>query len=156
METMCSHCEYGNRFIDLGRCPECSNGRIVGDLFTRGIFCSNLHLITAVAVDFCKPQSCMSAMQKYYEVVLLLPLNKEQMIALGKYLNKTPAQIYLTTKKSEPLSEKFSFKEMLLLGKYLTENQVPFKIIPDFPVLPKLCECFPHMANDYEWFFEKF
>lgn len=157
MYSLCEHCEYGNRFIDLGQCPECSTGRIVGDLHTRNIFCSDLHHISAVAVDFCGKQNCYDkTIFKDYEVIIISELSCEQLISIGKYIEQTPVHIYKTIKNGSSFCEKADFYKLLKIGRYLYENNISFRIEPEFPVLYKFKECFPNLADDYQWVFEMY
>ncbi len=153
MNSLCRHCEYGNRFIDLGQCPECETGRIVGDLHTRNIFCSNLHNITAVAVDFCGTKNCYEKdVFKSYEIIVNSELSHEQLIAVSNFTEQTPVQIYKSIKNGLPFCEKMDFYKTLKIGKYLYENNIDFKIKPDFPILYKFSECFSNFADDYQWY----
>lgn len=155
MNSICEHCEYGNRFIDLGQCPECQAGRIVGDLHTRDIFCSHLHQITTFAVDFCGKQNCYDMhIFTDYQVFIASALSYQQLVDIGKYTEKTPVQLYHSIKNGSPCCEKSSFFQILKICKYLYENEIKFKTEPDFPILYNFSECFPALAQDYEWVFE--
>lgn len=155
MNNLCKHCEYGNRFIDLGQCPECSTGRIVGDLHTRNIFCSNLHYITAVAVDFCGKQNCCDeVIFRNYEVIIVSDLSHKQLISIGKYIEKSPVQVYKAIKNSSSFFEQVDFYKLLKIGRYLYENNISFHIEPELSVLYNFTVCFPDLADDYQWVFE--
>ena len=154
--TLCEHCEYGNRYIDLGKCPECDTGRIVGDLHTRAIFCSNLHRITAVAVDFCGKQNCMTGelVFRNYEITITSKLSREQLIAVGKIVEKTPVQIYKAIETDNSFCDNADFYQMLALGKYLYEHSISFQTVPEIPILYGFMVCFPNLAKDYSWVLE--
>lgn len=155
MQSLCEHCEYGNRFIDLGKCPECETGRIVGDFHTRGIFCSNLHPITTIAVDFCGQRNCWNDTEYTdYEIIITSHLSREQLIAVGKLVEKTPVQIYKSIKEQSAFCEKLYFDNMLKIGKYLYSCKIAFRVVPEVPILYGLPECYPHLVNDYSWVLE--
>lgn len=156
MEDVCDHCEYGNRFIDLGECPECHKGRIVGDLHTYGIFCSNLHAITSVAVDFCGKQHCINMIYGDYNIILSPELSREQLISVSGFVNKSPVEIYKTVKSRSSFCDTIDFKKMLKIGKYLYSNNIDFQVIPSIPIINKLCYCFPVYNDDYKWVTEKY
>ena len=103
-KNLCSHCEYGNRFTDLGACPECADGRVVGDFHTRGIFCSTGHRITSVAVDFCGKQNCenLTIWQEYTIRLCTLPDGK-RLASAAKLLGMTRTQIFRMFKNGTPI-----------------------------------------------------
>ena len=156
MTNLCEHCEYGNRYIDLGKCPECETGRIVGDLHTRDIFCSNLHKITAIAIDFCGKQNCMASeiVFRNYKIIISSKLSQEQLIAVGKIVEKTPVQIYKAIKTNNSFCDEVHFCQMLELGKFLYERSISFHTIPKIPTLCKFMDCFSHLAKNYSWVLE--
>jgi hypothetical protein len=156
MISLCDHCEYGNRFIDLGQCPECETGRIVGDLHTRDIFCSNLHKITAVAISFCGRQNCHTgdAVFRNYEIIITSKLSYDQLIAVGNMVEKTPVQIYKAIKAHTSFCDQVYFFPMLKLGKFLHERNISFHTVPEIPILYEFVDCFPGLADDYSWVLE--
>lgn len=157
MNNLCKHCEYGNRFIDLGQCPECNTGRIVGDLHTRNIFCSNLHNISAIAVDFCGKQNCYDKVNlKEYEIIITSELPPKYILCVSKFINKTPVQIYKAIKEHFSICNKVNFYNMLKLCKYLYDKNITFQVLPEIPLLPKFSKCFPKHSDNYEWVLKKY
>ena len=157
MEGLCEHCEYGNRFIDLGKCPECDAGRIVGDLHTGEYFCSNLHRITSVAVDFCGKMNCCDAhIFREHKLLLTSELTREQLIYVSRFIDKTPVQIYKSLKEQSSFCANVDFYCVLKIGRYLYRNDVSFRVLPEMPLLYKFAACFPAYADDYEWVLEKY
>lgn len=155
-KNLCSHCEYGNRFTDLGACPECADGRVVGDFHTRGIFCSTGHRITSVAVDFCGKQNCenLTIWQEYTIRLCTLPDGK-RLASAAKLLGMTRTQIFRMFKNGTPIEPDprmgMRFDRMLETAAQLAEQGIPFSVSPCFPDLPELEECFPKYAETYEF-----
>ena len=156
MISLCEHCEYGNRFIDLGKCPECDTGRIVGDLHTRDIFCSNLHHITTLAIDFYGKQNCYEGTEvfKDYKIIITSKLSREQLINIGKWIEKTPVQIYKSIKEQSSFCDEVDFYRLLKIGKYLHDCNISFQVVPEMSILYGFMECFPGLADEYAWALE--
>ncbi len=147
---LCDNCEYGRRFVDLGECPECGKGRIVGDTHTRRIFCSELHPITAVAVDFCGKKNCEQfTLWQEYSIRLCPPFTGKQLDAASRFFDMPRSQIYLAAKTGTPIERCFSFVEMLTTGAGLAENGISFQTEPPFPILWHFADCFPALAENY-------
>lgn len=156
-KNICAHCEYKNRFIDLGLCPECKNGRIVGDLHTKAIFCSALHYITTIGIPFAGNRNCYSENAfGEYEFIIISEIHYEDLLFVSKHLGSTPVQIYKAIKEERPLGGKVYFYKALKIGKYLSEKNISFKTVPDILLMCNFAECFPDNADDYEWVLKKY
>lgn len=155
MKNICDHCEYGNRFIDLGECPECATGRIVGDLHTRNIFCSNLHKITALAVDFCGQKNCemQDVFSNTYQMIITSEIPLEMIHKIGKQFDQTPVQILKSIKNHTSFTGDMDFYKMIKTGNILYKYHIPFKVVPDVPFMSRFPECFPDLRDDYGWVF---
>lgn len=147
---LCDNCEYGRRFLDLGQCPECSKGRIVGDTHTRRIFCSELHGITAVAIDFYGKKNCDPLiLQQEYCIRICQPISAEHLNAAAHFLGISRSQMYLAAKSGTPIKCNASFTELISAGAELVKNGVAFQTEPPLPMLWRLADCFPALAEDY-------
>ncbi|WP_294406475.1 hypothetical protein [uncultured Ruminococcus sp.] len=155
MDSLCEYCEYGNRYIDLGQCPECHTGKVIGDLYTREIFCSNHHKITSFAVDFSCTKKCEYEMlYKEYDIYIISKLSKEKMYVVSEYMDMTLTHIYTIIKNKLPLIKKVTFYNILEICEFLYDNSIPFRIEPEFSLLSKFKKCFPVLLKENKWLSE--
>ena len=156
-KELCQHCEYGNRYIDLGLCPECKIGRIIGDCHTKALYCSTgLHHITTIGISFCGRKNCdYPIYYDKYEIVITSKLSIDQIQFITQFTDKTPLQIYKAIKQQIPCCENVYFHNMLKMGRFLYDNGISFQVSPELPVLTKFDECHPTLADDYRWVLQK-
>ena len=156
MTNLCEHCEYGSRFTDLGMCPECKIGRIIGDCHTKDIYCSTgSHRITTLGISFCGKKNCdISILWTDYEIIITSKLSLDQIRSITPLTTKRPLQIYKAIEQQTSFCDKVYFENMVKIARYLVDHDIHFQVIPEIPVFTKFDECNPHLADDYKWILE--
>ncbi|MBQ8928542.1 MAG: hypothetical protein IJ055_09780 [Oscillospiraceae bacterium] len=152
MERLCDGCAYGARYVDLGVCPECGRGRLTGDLYTRELSCSGQHPVTQIGVDFDAPRNCSSRMlYKDFAIVITDGMSHGKLMHLSRWAEKTPVLVHKAIRSGDPVFTGMDVYMLLRTGKRLHDMGVSFKVCPALPVLPRFCDCFPHLETEYAW-----
>ena len=152
MEDVCLNCEYGDRYLDFGECPDCHKGRLICDSHTSGLFCSTGHLIKSVAIPFLAKENCMDYLySSKYEIICLDSVGTEKLRKIKNILeiDLTLTQIYLLLKNNKPLMENLYLEKAIKYSALLNMNAIKNKVVPDIPYMSKFEECFSEDFVEY-------
>ena len=140
--------------MDLGECPDCHKGRIIGNSHTLDIKCSSGHLIKSVAVSFLAWRNCWDKVNSLkYEIICLKNTNTNDLRTIKKVLKTdfTLTQIYLLLKNNKPLMENLYLEKAIKYSALLNMNAIKNKVVPDIPCMSKFSECFPKLSEYYDY-----
>ena len=155
MEDVCLNCEYGDRYLDFGECPDCHKGRLIGDSHTSGLRCSTGHLIKSVAIPFSANRNCWNYPYSSieYKIICSESTDRHKLRKIRKILETdlTLTQIYLLLKNNKPLMENLYFEKAIKYSALLKMSGIKNKIVPCIPYMSKFSECFPKLSKYYDY-----